>query len=301
MFSTRGNSDSPGNSATEGEIFSRRLANKHYENFSIAAIFLPRRLKQDLFNVYAFCRLADNIADEPVEGVNAFDAIDIWENQLEKSVEGHAETALFSALGGTISRHGLSLEPFKMLLDAFRWDLKKKRWKSWKELREYTRFSADPVGRIVLQMCGYQNEDYFAQSDNICTALQLANHWQDVAEDWKRERLYIPQDDLQSFNVSEDDIACGHATPEFRKLMTFEVERARNLFQEGRSLISMVGKPLKYQLMLYWQGGVSALEAIEKIDYDVLSHSARTGKFLKLKIFSAVLQEMILPRKNAWN
>ena len=181
------------------------------------------------------------------------------------------------------------------LLQAFRIDLVKVRWQSWDELRQYTRLSADPVGRIVLELFGYRHPDYFALSDKICTALQLANHWQDVAEDWQRGRLYIPQEDLQRFGVSEDEIARHQASDGFRELMAFEVDRARRLFYEGRALLRMVRGSLALQLQLYWNGGVAALEAVRKVGYDVLNRSARLGPGAKLKVAATAAARWLVP------
>ncbi len=283
------------NPVRHGERVSRALTRRHYENFTVGAFFLPRRIRQDLFNVYAFCRLADDIADEPAGGAGPAERLNRWERELDAAHRGSSDDPIFAALGETINRRGLSPEPFRRLLQAFRLDLVKTRWQSWDELRGYTRLSADPVGRIVLELFGYRDPDFFALSDKICTALQLANHWQDVAEDWERGRLYIPQEDLHRFGVSEEEIACRQVTDGFRELMTFEVDRAGRLFHEGRALLRMVRGVLTLQLNLYWNGGMAALEAVSKIGYDVLNRSARLGPGAKFKVAWASAVKWLLP------
>ena len=278
-----------------GEHLSRSAAQGHYENFSIGVFLLPKRLRQDLFNVYAFCRSADDIADELTEGIDPITALDRYEQLFDDAVDGRTSDPIFAALGSTIRRRNLSLEPFRNLLKAFRLDLVKTRWTDWNDLREYTRYSADPVGRIVLELCDQSQPEFFALSDNICTALQLANHWQDVGEDWERGRIYIPQEDMNKFGVTEQQIAQRQFNEQFQRLMEFEVRRARELFREGRPLIEMVGKPLNAQLFLYWRGGMAALDAVERIGYDVLNYPARVGRSAKFKIAINYLWRRLYP------
>ena len=278
-----------GSITLHGELRSKELARGHYENFSIAAFFLPKRLRQDLFNIYAFCRIADDIADECTDENQAAVSLEQMENDLESILIEDTDNPLFSALAGTIKRHSLSLEPFRKLLRAFRMDLDKKRWETWDDLRHYTRHSADPVGQVVLELFGYRNPDYFALSDKICTALQLANHWQDVRRDWDRGRIYIPFEDMKRFGVKEKEIADRSVTDSFRELMTFEVERARRLFFEGFPLLNMVAPKLRLQLALYWCGGMEALNAIERVNYDVLNCSTKLTFGSKMKVVCKAL------------
>lgn len=267
-----------------GEAVSRELTLSHYENFTVAARFLPSRLRKDLFNIYAFCRLADDFADESIDKLQAESTLDRWEALLIEAASGDVSNPLFSALGDTIRRRRLSLGLFHNLIKAFRLDLYKKRYANWDELREYTRLSADPVGRIVLQLNDCRNPDYFALSDKICTALQLTNHLQDVSEDFKKGRIYIPLNDMQEFKVTDEDIEMGRATDNFKRLMEFEVDRTRQLFMEGATLLKKVGRKLAPQLSLYLGGGMAALRAIERVDYDVLNNPARLTGLDKLKL-----------------
>jgi len=289
--------DAAGKAASTGERKSRNLARGHYENFNIAAFILPNRLRQDIYNIYAFLRLADDLADECLDDHKAEEALSNWGDNLQTPAVEEIKEPVIKALRGTIKRHGLSLEPFQKLLSAFRMDLATKRWETWDDLRNYTRHSADPVGHIILELFNYSNPDYFALSDKICTALQLANHWQDVLEDWDRGRVYIPQEDLRRYFVSEDEIALGSATDRFRELMTFEVERARNLLLEGLPLLWKVNYRLRLQLALYWCGGMGALQAIERVNYDVLNRSARLTTSDRILVVINAVKRWMMPFK----
>ncbi len=269
----------------QGEARCRKIALDHYENFAIAGWLLPAAHRQDLYNIYAFCRLADDFADETHDKTEAQANLERWERQLKAAVCGVESDPLFLAVGGTIRRRELSLSLFLDLLSAFKQDLVKTRYANWEELRDYTRRSADPVGRLVLELFGYRNIDFFAQSDNICTALQLANHWQDIFEDYQRGRIYIPLEDMQRYGVTERMIKERDFTPEFKNLIVFEVERALRLFEEGKPLIDKINvRMLRVQLQLYYGGGIAALDSIKRIGYDVLNHTAKVRKVDKMKI-----------------
>ena len=247
-----------------GERQSRKLTRRHYENFTVGSRLLPRRLRQDLANIYTFCRLADDLADRPGAVADPASALQEWETELERGAAGRSAHPLFAALGDTIQRRNLSLEPFRQLLSAFHSDLTKTRYRDWNELRDYTRRSADPVGHLVLTLGGFRHPDYFALSDKICTALQLANHWQDIAADWRMGRLYVPLEDMARFGVTEELLTTGGINDNFRRLMTFEIDRTRRLFVEGRGLISKLPVLWRFQIALYWHGGMAALTGVEK-------------------------------------
>ncbi len=278
------NNEINNDSINKGEAFCRELARSHYENFSVAARVLPRQKRQDLYNIYAFCRLADDFADCSKSTEEAGRNLSDWENLLEAAASGDVKNPLFNALGNTIRRQKLSLEPFKRLIKAFKLDLVKSRYATRSELSEYTHLSANPVGTIVLELYGYRNPAFFALSDKICTALQLANHWQDVADDYARGRIYIPFEDMKRHNVSENTIAGKDANQNFRALIREEVDYARSLFADGKDLISLVHGWLRLQLGLYFEGGMSALSAIERNNYDVLNHTSKLRKIDKLKV-----------------
>lgn len=253
----------------------RRLAGSHYENFSVGSIFLPKSIRNDLSNIYAFCRIADDIVDEAAEGVLNSDKLDEWERLLDESVHGNSTIPLFAALGDTILRRSLPLQPFKDLLAAFRQDLTVRRYGTWSELEDYCRLSANPVGRLVLAVCGYSDVRFFAYSDKICTALQLTNHWQDIAEDYRRGRIYIPLEEMRKFGVNESVIEDNLPVAEFKTMVLFLCDRAEELYLQGEPLISLAGKPLAPQLYLYQQGGLAALNAIRSAGGDVLTKKCR--------------------------
>jgi squalene synthase HpnC len=216
-----------------------------------------------------------------------------WESELERCATGDGVNPLFAALGDTIRRRNLSLEPFRLLLNAFHTDLTKTRYRDWTELRDYTRLSADPVGRIVLALGGYDHPDFFALSDKICTALQLANHWQDIAADWRRGRLYVPLEDLGRFGVTEEQIAQGVVNDNFRRLMAFEVDRTRRLFREGSSLIGKLSGLWRFQVALYWHGGMAALERVEAADGDIFRKSLKLKQVTKLRVAFKALKDYL--------
>jgi len=276
-----------------GENASRLITRRHYENFTVGSLLLPRRLRQDLFNIYAFCRLADDFADEAGVAADPAMALREWESELERCATGDEVNPLFAALGDTIRRRNLSLEPFRLLLNAFHTDLTKTRYRDWTELRDYTRLSADPVGRIVLALGGYDHPDFFALSDKICTALQLANHWQDIAADWRRGRLYVPLEDLGRFGVTEEQIAQGVVNDNFRRLMAFEVDRTRRLFREGSSLIGKLSGLWRFQVALYWHGGMAALERVEAADGDIFRKSLKLKQVTKLRVAFKALKDYL--------
>lgn len=277
----------------QGRAQSRELATRHYENFAIAGWFLPPVVRQDLFNIYAFSRLADDVADEIKSGDEAFDSLNELERLLKAAVHGEMIDPVCYALGETINRRGLPLSLFEDLLSAFRQDLIKSRYEFFEELHDYTRRSADPVGRLVLCIYNRCDASLFAYSDDICTALQLANHWQDVRDDFERGRIYLPQEDLDRFGVAEDDIAERRASSSFRELLKFEVDRAEGFFQRGKPLLREVRGSLAAQLDLYWRGGRAALEAIRRIDYDVLNQSAKLRERDKIQVAASSILRLL--------
>ena len=208
---------------------------------------------------------------------------------LEDSARGNASTPLFAALGETIHRRSLSLAPFRDLLAAFKQDLAVDRYENREELFGYCRLSANPIGRLVLAVCGYSDEQYFAYSDKICTALQLANHWQDVSEDFARGRIYVPQEIIRAFCRDESSIRENDPTPEFRRMMLHLCDMAEGLFVEGKPLVGLVGKPLAPQLYLYYGGGMAALEAIRKAGGDVIKRRCRVSSANRLKLLAGAM------------
>jgi len=255
---------------TESEEYTRWLATRHYENFHVVTFLLPRRLHQDFYNVYAFCRWADDLGDEMGDNAESLRLLSWWREELEATYEGRAAHPVFVALRDTVERHALPKEPFADLIRAFIQDQTVKRYRSYEEVFEYCRYSANPVGRLVLHLCGYRDGERQRLSDATCTSLQLANFWQDVAVDLEKERVYIPLEALERHGCPLADVLARRATPAFRAVMKELVEVARGRFLEGLPLARMVDRRLGVDIELFSRGGLRILEKIEQQDYDVL-------------------------------
>ncbi len=250
--------------------FCQDLARRHYENFPVASLLMPKRLRRHVAALYAFARIADDFADEPeYEGVRRERLLD-WRRQLNEIGSKPPSHPVFLALGATLEELELPKAPFDDLLSAFLQDTEKKRYATFAEVLDYCRRSANPVGRIVLMIHGYRNEEMFRQSDAICTALQLANFWQDVSVDLLKDRVYIPEEDFTAFGYSEADLRMGVYNERFKNLMKAEVARTRSLFDEGRPLISRLDWPLSLEIRLTWLGGRQILKMIRRLDFDTI-------------------------------
>jgi squalene synthase HpnC len=274
----------------EARLYCKRLATGHYENFSVATWFLPKQLHQHFFNVYAYCRISDDLGDETGDTQVSLALLDRWEQELDAmyaTLEGHASVVrhpVFIALAETVKACGVPKHEFGDLLTAFRQDQTVGRYESFDALLGYCKNSANPVGHLVLYLCGYSDAERQMLSDYTCTALQLANFWQDVSVDWKKARVYLPLEDLRRFGVSEDQIAQGVFNGQFRELMRFEVERAREWFQRGLPLVSKVNRSLALDIELFSRGGMAILQAIEKQDYNVLARRPSLSKLRKTEL-----------------
>lgn len=251
----------------------RRFTRAHQENFSVVTWFLPRELRPHFYSLYSFCRMTDDLGDE-AEG-DRLAQLDAWEADLRACHEGERRDPVFVALGKTIDQFGIPAEPFLDLIEANRLDQRIARFATYEELLGYCARSANPVGRMVLYVLGYRDQRRQLLADATCTALQLANFWQDVTVDWGKGRVYLPQEDLERFGIDETAIANRRVTPEFRALIRFQVERTHVLFAEGRELESLVDKQSRLDVRLFRLGGEATLRAIERADYDVLT--ARPG------------------------
>jgi len=258
-------------SLAEAQAWCRRLARTHYENFSVATWFLPKRLRQHFFNVYAYCRVADDLGDESGDAQLSLRLLDQWEAELDACYRGSPRHPVFVALSETVRSRDVPRQPFADLLQAFRQDQRVTRYASFDELLRYCQYSANPVGRLVLYVCGYRDAESQRLSDFTCTALQLANFWQDVAVDFGKGRIYLPLEDLRRFGIEERQIAERRATPQFVALMKFQVERARRWFQQGLPLSRRVERELAVDIELFTGGGQEILNAIERQGYDVLA------------------------------
>ncbi|HXT00917.1 MAG TPA: squalene synthase HpnC [Elusimicrobiota bacterium] len=250
--------------------FCADLAGRHYENFPVASLLIKKEFRRHVAALYAFARIADDFSDEPeYEGVRKERLLD-WRRQLDDIGSAPPSHPVFLALGATLKELDLPKQPFDDLLSAFLQDTDKRRYATYDEVTDYCRRSANPVGRIVLMIHGFRDEELFRYSDNICTALQLANFWQDVSVDLKKDRVYIPEEDFAAHGYSEADLRMGVYNDRFKSLMKFEVARTRSLFEQGRPLLSRVKFPLTMELRLTWLGGMQILKKIHRLDFDVI-------------------------------
>jgi len=268
----------------EAQEYCARLARTHYENFSVASWFLPRRLRQHFFNVYAYCRISDDLGDEVGDSAASLELLDQWQRELDACYAGSPKHPVFVALAETVRQFDIPKHEFSDLLIAFRQDQTITRFETFNDVLAYCHYSANPVGHLVLYLCGYRDPERQQLSDFTCTALQLANFWQDVTTDYAKGRIYLPLEDLHRFSVSEDDILCSRNTPAFRALMRFEVERARDWFRRGLPLIAQVDSELAIDLDLFSRGGQEILNAIEKQNYAVLGNRPAISKPRKLAL-----------------
>jgi squalene synthase HpnC len=292
-------------SEAEAREYCRRLARSHYENFSVASWFLPERLRQHFFNVYAYCRISDDLGDEAGDTAASLQLLDQWETELDACYEGtsgHARHPVFVALAETVRKFEIPKHEFADLLTAFRQDQSISRYPTFSDLLGYCRYSANPVGHLVLYLCGYRDAERQSLSDYTCTALQLANFWQDVSADFARGRIYLPLEDLRRFGVSEDVIRDGENSTAFRAMMEFEVERAREWFAQGLPLVAKVERALATDIELFSRGGQEILHAIERQDYAVLGRRPAISKTRKLALVAraAVGKLRRNPRQKAW-
>ena len=279
----------------EAKAYCRHLAETHYENFHVATWFLPEPLRPHFHSIYAYCRISDDLGDEVPDHAVALALLDQWGQELDSCYEGRARHPVFVALAETIHACSIPKEPFADLLVAFRQDQTVARYETMDDVLGYCRYSANPVGRLVLYACGEVSDENFRLSDATCTALQLANFWQDIRVDWKKDRVYIPQADMRAHGVSDETIAAGVATPEFRALMKQEVDSARQLFLKGLPLIGRVRRDLALDLDLFSRGGLEILRAIERRNYDVLSARPAISKPTKLALAFRALACKALP------
>ena len=252
------------------------LAQTHYENFTVGSWLLPRDKRPHMYAIYAYCRGVDDLGDE-YEG-NRMDAIDAWEEDLERCYDGTPSHPFMVALQQTIRDFDIPIEPFRMLVKANRMDQTVTRHQTYDDLERYCQHSANPVGHLVLYLFGYRDEERQALSDHTCTALQLTNFWQDVARDYEMGRVYLPVEDMERFGYTEDMLSAGEFNSQFGDMMAFEVERARDLFRRGLALVDTLDGRLKLDVTLFSCGGSRILDAIQKQGYDVLGRRPTISK-----------------------
>jgi len=273
---------------SEAESYTRWLSTHHYENFHIVSFLLPKHLHQDFYNVYSFCRWADDLGDEIPDKAEALRLLHWWRGLLNRLFdEDHAWHPVFVALRETARRRDLPKEPFSHLIDAFVHDQTVARYQTWEEVDAYCRNSANPVGRLVLYLCGYRDPERQALSDSTCTALQLANFWQDVSVDLTKDRVYIPGEVMDRHGYTVADLFAGHQDDRFRAVMREVVARARHLFHAGLPLVGMVDRRLAIDLDLFSQGGLKILDKVEERGYNVLLKRPKIGKLERVGLLLA--------------
>jgi squalene synthase HpnC len=286
-------------SLADAQAYCRRLARSHYENFTVVSWLLPRELRQHFSNIYAYCRWADDLADEVSNPFQAAQLLDWWEDQLRTCYQGDGTEPMhpvFVALGDTIRQFEIPIEPFAHLLVAFRQDQHVTRYQNAEQVHDYCRYSANPVGRLILSLARVQDEDSLSLSDDICTGLQLANFCQDVARDWHRGRVYLPQDELLSVNYNEADFAAARFNGAFRHVMQQEVARAEQYLQRGQPLVGRVPKAFQFDVALFVAGGLAVLEAIRRQDYNVWQRRPALSKWHKGRIALGVGLQQVADR-----
>lgn len=270
--------------------YTRWLATGHYENFHVVSLLLPRDLHQDFYNVYAYCRWSDDLGDELGDPGRSLKMLAWWRGQLLAMYAGEqARHPVFVALAETIKNRQLPVAPFAHLLDAFVQDQSVTRYANWQDLLGYCRNSANPVGRLVLMLCGYRDEARFRLSDEICTGLQLANFWQDVSVDLNKNRIYLPLDLMQRHGYTEAELVAGEDNAAFRRAMQEAVTYARGYFERGQPLVDTLNRRLALDIDLFLRGGLAILDEVEAADYAVLQQRPRIGKLRRGSILARAL------------
>ena len=280
----------------EAEQYTRWLATNHYENFHVVSFLLPKELHQDFYNVYSYCRWADDLGDEIGDVTESLRLLEWWRGELDRMYDGEAQHPVFVALRGTAKKYGIPKQPFADLIRAFIQDQTVTRYEDWDGVLDYCVYSANPVGRLVLYLCGYSDAERQRLSDATCTALQLANFWQDVTVDQQKDRVYLPLDLLRKHNYTVEDLFARRFDESFRGIMHEAVDRARELFVKGLPLNRMVNRRLSIDLELFSRGGMRILDKIEQQDYDVLSKRPKISKIERVSLLLGTLARMAFAR-----
>lgn len=278
----------------EAFAYCEGMARAHYENFPVGSLLVPKARRKHVYSIYAFARTADDFADEGYDSgewteARRLAALTDWEHKLDESFAGRAEHPVFVALAATAAELKLPVQLFKDLLSAFKQDVIKRRYADFAEVLDYCTRSANPVGRLILLLFDYRDERLHQLSDHICTALQLANFWQDVAVDIKKDRIYLPQEEMTRFGVTEEDLRNRRFSAAYADLLRFQVERTREIFALGQTLPAQVRGRLAVELRLTWLGGMRILERIEALGYDTLNARPKITTSDKLVLFLRAL------------
>lgn len=279
--------------------YTRGLAGGHYENFHVVSRVLPRRLRDDFSSVYAFCRWADDLGDETGDPAESLRLLEWWQRELEECFAGRPRHPVFAALREAAQRHGLPIKPFADLIDAFKQDQRVVRYETWEEVLDYCTRSANPVGRLVLMMCGYRDEERLALSDQTCSALQLVNFWQDVRRDiLERGRVYVPMETARRNGLEvERMVECvmQDKTPNeamkkaYRPTLVELCDKTEPMFAEGRRLWRMVSRDVRPAMQLFTLGGEAVLKKIRGCDYGTLERRPKLGRWDKMRLMVRVL------------
>lgn len=273
--------------------YTRTLTRAHYENFSVASLLVPRRLRQDYCNIYAYCRWADDLGDETGDPAKSLDLLGWWRSELLSMFSGQATHPVFVALRDTVARHGLPRQDFEDLLCAFEQDQSIRRYSTYGDLIEYCRYSANPVGRLVLRLNDCVDEGLFDLSDRICTALQMANHWQDIRRDWGMDRVYMPIEVMESnrycLEMLAEDMASGTASADCKSTVCELTKRAAALFASGLPLADRLEGRLAFQIELFARAGMAVLEKIRAQDWDTIAHRPTIHKSERLMLLLRVV------------
>jgi len=280
----------------ESLAYTHWLATHHYENFHVVSFLLPKRLHQDFYNVYSFCRWADDLGDEIGDTSESLRLLSWWRAELHAMYAGEAKHPVFVALKDTAARHWLPIELFDDLIKAFEQDQTITRYRNFPELFEYCRYSANPVGRLVLGLCGYRDAELCELSDATCTALQLANFWQDVIVDLEKDRVYLPLDVMERHGYPLDDLFARRFDQRFAAAMKEAIGIARELFLKGLPLAGRVDRRLAIDLELFSRGGLKVLSKIESQDYDVLRARPAITKTERLGLLLGALRRRAFSR-----
>jgi squalene synthase HpnC len=266
-----------------------RIARAHYENFTLGSRLLPRHLRRHIAALYAFARTADDLADEEPDPARALAGLDAWERELEACYAGVPHHPVFVALADTVRSFAIPIEPFRRLLAAFRMDVRFVGFVTFDELLHYCAHSANPVGHLVLHLFGHDDAERQSRSDDICTALQLTNFWQDLAVDLRKGRVYLPREDMERFGYTPEDLGRYAVTPAFRDLMAFQCGRARALFERGLALASMLERGRGREIRLFAGGGLAILERLEAVGYDTFRSRPTLSRWAKMGLVARSL------------
>jgi len=264
--------------------YCQQLASSHYENFAVASWLLPSVLRPHFHAIYAYCRWSDDLADEVRSDAESLALLDWWESELQACYTGSATHPVFVALRDTIAQYSIPIEPFANLLTAFRQDQNRKRYETFNELLGYCENSANPVGRLVLYLGRCHTPETVALSDSICTGLQLANFWQDVARDYAIGRVYLPQAECRAKGYTEEMFARQEYNAAFRELLGEQVDRAEAMLRAGEPLVGLVPRELRIDIALFIRGGLAILDSIRQIDYNVWQQRPTVGRWQKFKL-----------------